>query len=260
MAYRHSRTPVINVKREYVSTRRQHTSSANGVENDGLTPDTYFGGVELQENGTTPGEHFVPDDVYVDKMENILSAHGIGVPPEPSCISKNVFVGTSAQMENLDLLKRLKITHILNVAGLPLGLRAKRTRLYQGTPIHYEEFPIDDREGFEIWPFFSTAYTYINTARYNGGRVMICDSGVSRSGAIAISFLIRDGLKLLDATQHLKNLRRVTLSNRSFMEQLVTFARTYGLLDSDPGIVYAPRYGRKLDHHRLKYAHLPTRL
>ena len=45
---------------------------------------------------------------------------------------------------------------------------------------------------FDIWPYFQPAYSYINYGRI-GGRVLIYDSGVSRGGAIALAFLIRDG-------------------------------------------------------------------
>ena len=61
----------------------------------------------------------LPDnEYYFDRLHDILTGPPfIGVPPEPTAFVDLVYVGTIAQSENLELLKRLKFTHVLNCAG-----------------------------------------------------------------------------------------------------------------------------------------------
>ena len=63
-------------------------------------------------------EDFDPDETYLNKMQNLFSTSMYyGVPPTPTMIAPNVFLGTQSNGENLDILKRMKITHVLNCAG-----------------------------------------------------------------------------------------------------------------------------------------------
>lgn len=201
----------------------------------------------------------ISDEVYLKKMENILAGtQFIGVPPEPTLIFNNVYLGTQVQAENLDLLRRLKIKFVFNCAGLPESnqLRASRAARYKGTGIEYGEIPADDVEGYPIIRDFGSAHAFIESAHYKG-RVLIHCTGVSRSGAIALGFLIRMGRRLLEATQDLKNSRRVVICNFSFMKQIVEFARIQGMLDPEPENVRAPNYYRRLNRRRINSAHLP---
>lgn len=63
-------------------------------------------------------EEYADNDFYFQKLHKVLTGPPfIGVPPEPTPVIENVFVGTIAQSENLDLLKRMRITYVLNCAG-----------------------------------------------------------------------------------------------------------------------------------------------
>jgi len=201
----------------------------------------------------------IPDnEVYFEKLHKILTGPPfIGVPPEPSAFLDLVYVGTIAQSENLELLKRLKFTHVLNCAGLPTTLKQSRKARYKDSGIRYEELPIDDSERFDILPYFSLAHSFISSAPYRS-RILIADHGVSRSGAIAISYMIKRGSTLLKAADIFKKIRRVALCNEGFMRALVAYARSCQMLDPDPGQIKAPVYGRKLDSYRIRSAHLPT--
>ena len=146
---------------------------------------------------------------------------------------------------------------MLNCAGLPSSLKHARASRYEGTNIIYEELPIDDDEGFQIKNYFGMAHTFLDRARLGGGRVLVHCTGVSRCGAIVISYLVRNGRRLLEATKDVKRERRCVLCNTSFMKQLVSHARQHGMLDPEPGDVRAPKYGRELDKRRIWSAHLP---
>ena len=59
------------------------------------------------------------DGVYLEKLQNIFSGSlYVGVPYEPTHILGNVYLGTQANAENLDTLKRFKIKYVLNCAGM----------------------------------------------------------------------------------------------------------------------------------------------
>ena len=201
------------------------------------------------------------DDEYIEKMRAILSASPIlGVPREPTAISGGVYVGSTANAENIALLKSMHISHILNCAGDKMSLKYRRIRQFY-TPESgvqgYEELPIQDSEFADIRSYFDRAHAFIDYARAHNGKVLIHCPGVSRSGAVAIAYLVRNGTPLLEATQVLKQRRRCALANEGFMRQLVQYARARGMVEGNPRRYSAPRYYRPLNGHRIKTAHLP---
>lgn len=236
-----------------VVTKTRYVDAASQREHyDALQP--------VREIMSTPGD-MEPDSVYVEKLRNIFSGSMyVGVPYEPTMITGLVYLGTQANAENLDCLKRLKIKHVLNCAGLPESLYHSRAARYKGSGVQYTELPIDDSEWFNIMGFFGHATGCIENALLKQERILIHCTGVSRSGAIAMAYLLKSGKRLLDAATDLKKLRRVALCNEGFMVQLVSYARARGMLDPAPHDVKAPAYGRAIDAQRIKYAHLPDYL
>lgn len=194
-------------------------------------------------------------------MKQILSAVPCyGVPPEPSLISTGVYLGTSADAENLALLKAWKITYLLNCDGGSY-IRFKRLREKYGPTSGvqgYEELPIEDFEGADVRSYFDRAHGFVNFARARNARVLIYCPGVSRGGAIAISYLLSLGHPLLEATKLIKEKRRVVLSNDSFIQQLITYARERALLEGEVCHVAAQKYYTPLNSYRIKTAHLPA--
>ena len=201
------------------------------------------------------------DEEYLSKMRAILSAYpSIGVPREPTCISGGVYVGSTANAENLPLLRKLGISYILNCAGDTSSFKYRRVRQFyppESGVKGYEELPVVDSELAKVYTFFDRAHAFIDYARSQQGKVLIHCPGVSRSGAIAISYLVRSGKPLLEATQVLKQRRRCALANEAFMLQLVQYARTLGRLESNVRRMSVPDYYRPLNHYRIKSAHLP---
>ena len=209
-------------------------------------------------------EEEINDEVYLRKMEDILGAPPcIGVPPDPSLVVNNVYVGTQANAENIKLLQRMKITHVLNCAGAPLvyGIRqSSQSKKYPPScGISYMELPIEDCESYDIRRHFRAAHTFIERG-CTFGRVLIHCTGVSRCGAICISYMISRGVPLLRATQNLKSARRLALCNHGFMRHLVDYAREMQLLEPEPETVRAPKYGRQIDRARIFSAHLPLQV
>jgi len=201
------------------------------------------------------------NEVLEEKLNAVLSALPcIGVPPEPSPICGCVYLGTTADAENIALIKSFGISFILNCAGgHPLGLKRQRAKYPPESGIQgYEELPIEEWEDSDIRSFFDRAHNLIDYWRGKGGKVLIHCPGVSRSGAIALTYLCRTGVPLLQAAKVLKDRRRCVLNNDGFVKQIVSWCRDRGMVDADVDSVRAPRYGRKLDSYRIKTAHLPT--
>lgn len=198
--------------------------------------------------------------IYVEKVEDILSAPPcLGVPPDPSEIAPGVYLGTAAQGENIALLKGFKIHNVINVNGLPLGCRKSREARYKDTGIKYYEFPLEDGYDSQIWQYFKEINNLINALKIRG-RVIICDPAVSRGGAVALCYLIRNGSTLLKATKFLKSVRRVLICNTGFVEQVVQFAAENRMLDPEPQHETTYKFGGKIDKYRMYNSHLPQRL
>jgi len=200
------------------------------------------------------------DDFYVNKMQDILTGVPcVGVPPEPSMIEHGVYLGTSANAENLALLKQWKIQYLLNCDGGSY-IRFRRLRERYGAEsgvLGYEEIPVEDTEHFNIRQYFEKVQAYIAHAKGRGGRVLIYCPGVSRSGAVALAYMINTGQSLLQATRSLKEKRRVVLGNTNFMHQLVSYARDRSQLDSDVRGVRTQNFFAPINSYRVKTAHLP---
>jgi len=199
---------------------------------------------------------------YVNKMRDILSAYPcMGVPAHPSMITERVYLGSSANAENIPLLKKLGINFILNCdGGRYIRFRQLRDKYGAEESIKsYQELPAEDREDFDMLPCFQKANGFIDYALRCNGNVLIYCPGVSRSGAIALSFLLHRGIPLLEGTTKLKDLRRVVLTNVGFMEQLVDYARSRGLLESSSDAFSSPNYFSASNTYRLKYSHLPSK-
>ena len=107
-------------------------------------------------------------------------------------------------------------------------------------------------------PCTNPSIQFLPTCSKRGGRVLIYCPGVSRSGAIAISYLINNGMNLLAATRLVKEKRRVVLTNWAFMRQLIEYARGTGHLEKDVKGIRTQNYFSPLNHYRIKSSHLPS--
>ena len=205
------------------------------------------------------------DDVYVDRLRELLSAFpSVGVPPAPSPIYPGVFVGSTANAENLGLLRSLRISHVIDCSASQSALHRRRVAAaYRHSSVrqHVELWLDDDDDDADDASLLSAlprATGFIEAALRGGGRVLICSTGVSRSGAVAIAFLMRRAVPLMTAAQTLKVERRVALCNVAFMRQLVAWARARGALGDDVRVVRPATYGGSFDRYRILSTSMPA--
>ena len=81
------------------------------------------------------------NDIYVELMHAILIGdplHG-GVVTVPTRILDHVYIGSQSNAEQLHLLRRLGVTHVLNCAGFK-GRMTSHKSPYDGCGIEYYEF------------------------------------------------------------------------------------------------------------------------
>eukprot|EP00918_Siedleckia_nematoides_P103943 GHVU01226741.1.p1 GENE.GHVU01226741.1~~GHVU01226741.1.p1 ORF type:complete len:251 (-),score=30.69 GHVU01226741.1:628-1380(-) len=232
--------------------RRRIIPAYGDDEDDGELYDSSF--VNVDELIKRPK----PDDYFVTKMANILSGYpNIGTPPEPSQLLGHLFLGSRVNAENPTLLRKYRFTHMLNCTAYRSVL-GKANPLPPDTKVRSQcELSMDEDFYHDFVPNLMSAATFIDRAGTQQGRVLLYCSGVNCSSAIAIGYLVKSRIPLLEATRYVKDARRVALSQEGFMEKLTDYARSLGMLDKEPDDIPAPTFGRKLDMKRLNTVHLP---
>ena len=69
----------------------------------------------------------------------------------------------------------------------------------------YIQLNADDDDTYDMSRHFNRCVNYIKTVRRQGGVIMLCGSGVSRSGAICLAYMMGGkNMYLLEAARELK--------------------------------------------------------
>eukprot|EP01038_Epipyxis_sp_PR26KG_P014618 gene14618-19631_t len=112
--------------------------------------------------------------------------------------------------ENLQLLMKLNVTHILNVTdNLPN---------YHQSLFVYQRIKVKDSNEEDIAVYFETAVEFIQRAERAQGRIFVhCTAGSSRAPTIILAYLIAiRGIPLVDAYNYLTVLRPLVAPNNHF--------------------------------------------
>lgn len=202
------------------------------------------------------------EEYYLDKLQKIFSAPPVlGTPPHPSRVTTGVFVGSTADAENVDQLRRHGISHVVYCSTRRKPLYRKGNPYYDVSATTgkraYLRVDADDEDDYDVTIHFNLVARWIWTVRKTGGQVLICSDGPNLSGAICLGYMLERGTFLLEAARLLKNARRVALCNTHFMRLIVRHARQHALLDPEPEEMTITSYGTARDRYRLITAHLP---
>jgi protein-tyrosine phosphatase len=130
-------------------------------------------------------------------------------------VFKWLFLGTFDNACDIQELRRIKATHVLNCA-----VECTNTSLPKD--IKELHLKIHDYEGFELFDYFERANDFMNKCKMEGGAVLVhCKYGVSRSVAFVIAYLIKYMKFTADsALKFLMTKRNQIKPNEGFMEQL----------------------------------------
>ncbi|XP_017769908.1 PREDICTED: dual specificity protein phosphatase 10-like [Nicrophorus vespilloides] len=152
------------------------------------------------------GKLISDDDALKEKMES----------QDVSQILPYLYLGNARDASDLQLLKSLDITHVLNVSS-------RRSENEGCDGIIWKRFSVFDDADQDLTQYFDESFEFIEEAKEMGQRVLVhCQAGVSRSPTIIIAYLmIRNGTRMTDAFAFVKNLRPIVCPNFSFMGQLM---------------------------------------
>ena len=88
--------------------------------------------------------------------------------------------------------------------------------------IKYLKLPVQDNPTYDIRQHFREIYNFIRDGTLKGENVLIhCNSGASRSGAIAMMYLMVKGYSLIQAYRRIKRIRSYINPINGFIEQLI---------------------------------------
>ncbi|XP_059357600.1 dual specificity protein phosphatase 19-like [Carassius carassius] len=115
---------------------------------------------------------------------------------------------------DLDTLKKLKVTHVLNVA---YGVENVFPDLFT-----YKTVTVLDLPETDITSYFPECFQFIKEAGQQGGVVLVhCNAGVSRSASVVIGFLMsQENMSFDEAFSAVKTARPSIQPNPGFMKQL----------------------------------------
>ncbi|XP_034284910.1 dual specificity protein phosphatase 19 [Pantherophis guttatus] len=130
-----------------------------------------------------------------------------------------LLLGSQDAAHDLEIMKKYKVTHILNVAyGVENAFP---------NDLIYKTIPILDLPETDITSYFPECFEFIEQIKLKDGVVLVhCNAGVSRAAAIIIGFLMySEGLNFAMAFSVVKNARPAICPNSGFMEQLQKYCQ-----------------------------------
>lgn len=153
----------------------------------------------------------------------------------PVEILPHLLLGDKRAARDVERLKDLAVTHVLNVAG-EVGANADID--YASRGIRHENLHAEDEEGYPMLAkHLQRARAFIAQARKAGGRCLVhCVAGINRSGVLcAAEVLLGEQVPVLEAVRRCRRARGSNyLSNRTFQIELVLLAAAHGLLGPRP--------------------------
>eukprot|EP00347_Sterkiella_histriomuscorum_P001122 403373242 len=113
-----------------------------------------------------------------------------------------LFMSDITTAENLDVLHRLSITHIVSCTKIEPRHPDKFT---------YKQLPVDDTSEEDIKKYFKMAVKFIESAIENEGGVVLvhCAAGISRSGAVVCAYLMYKNRWSFDRAWELENKKEI---------------------------------------------------
>lgn len=172
------------------------------------------------------------DKYYRDEITEIIQRFPYSIHREgPTKLLDFLYLGNYTDAIDLDTLKALGITHILNCAGSKRSTESPYAK-HNCTINHYKQFEADDDIMYDMLQHFDEAKEFIDSAKDTGGRILVhCVMGRNRSGVICAAYLMEDQqMDLIETVRIVKQKRGIVLTNSGFQRQLISFARCRGLL------------------------------
>ena len=138
----------------------------------------------------------------------------------PCKIDEGLYLGSIATAANKPALKDCNITHILTVAG--------RIPPAHPNDFVYKIIDVVDRDDEDLKQYFNECFDFIDEAkRHDGGVLVHCFAGRSRSVTIVVAYLMKTrGMSFFEALQHVRSIRPAAGPNQGFICQLEDFEKS----------------------------------
>lgn len=135
----------------------------------------------------------------------------------PSQILPWLYLGSYKNACNLEDLRNLNITYILNCAFECLNHFPKT--------IKYRHLKLFDNPLFNIISYLDKAIDFIDEAKNNNANILVhCQMGISRSASCVLAYLIsKCNYNVISGLQFVKKKRPIIMPNYGFLQQLRKF-------------------------------------
>lgn len=167
------------------------------------------------------------DEVDAARLAEIVKPESTSQTSLPCFVSPDLFLGDARSVSDPARLKRMGVTHVLNLAA------HETPRIdYEAAGIRYHGISALDAPGYDVLQHFDEARAFYEDARVTkprGKLVIHSVAGVNRSGAIAVAlYVVVTGTPILRAAAHVHACRGSFLWNESFRLALLQWANAQG--------------------------------
>ena len=200
-------------------------------------PSPLFRGVDLERR-------LEPYCLYLKDRRHLDWAAGLGDEERqtevkrmhrlPVDVTPNLYLGDAGCAADLERLKSLGITHVLNCAA---GETRNMSGVYLQHGIQSISVAAKDNENCALLDGHVDVEAFLVKARASGRVLVHCVQGLNRSGLVVAAALVRDGADVVDAVRTLRKRRgNDALSNTNFQRRLVRYAARLGRLGPVPDV------------------------
>ncbi|XP_052813531.1 dual specificity protein phosphatase 19-like [Mya arenaria] len=128
-------------------------------------------------------------------------------------IRSNLLIGSQDVAADIDILKSIKVTHVLNLASAVPNFFPET--------ITYLKLEVLDLIDEPVLNLFDNVFKFIDEGRDKGCVLIHCNAGVSRASTFVIAYLMRtENMTLYQAFKYVKSKREKIQPNAGFLEQL----------------------------------------
>nr|CAD7393552.1 unnamed protein product [Timema cristinae] len=167
--------------------------------------------------GKTFKEQILSDGSILTSESHKSRGYGFVVDTKPDFqvaqVLPGLCMGSQDVAQDTKLLAINQITHVLS-----LGVKVDTV---PSIVYRYEE--VLDTPEYCLQSILEPCFMFIDEGRRRGCVFVHCNAGVSRSAALVIAYLMKQGLSFKEAHSHLKKARSVIKPNSGFVAQLLMY-------------------------------------